>query len=62
MEDREAKEIISIMLTADGECPYCTRALLKLFVENFPEYKVMAKEEYKMMMKDELYNDEGIQL
>jgi len=42
----EATQVLTIMLSADGGCQYCARALMVKFVTEFPEYKELAKRIY----------------
>lgn len=43
MRKEEAKKVIKIILGADGGCKYCVSSLLKLFIDEFPEYENIAK-------------------
>ena len=43
MTEQEAKIILEIMTTADGECSCCTRDLFKQFLENFPLFTPLAR-------------------
>ena len=47
MTETEAKEIVKIMLAADGGCSICSANLLVQLVRNFPEYKKIAEDLYK---------------
>lgn len=46
MNQSEAKEVITILLSADGGCPFCSADLVKKFVAAFPQYKEFAEAEY----------------
>jgi hypothetical protein len=35
----DARQIIEILLTADNDCPYCSRTLCNKFLGRYPEYK-----------------------
>lgn len=54
MKQDEAKEVIKLMLTADGGCQYCVSDLLKLFCTEFPEHKELAKKAFRKMFGIEL--------
>ena len=47
MTEAEAKEIVKIMLTADGGCSVCSADLLTRLVRSFPEYKKTTEDLYK---------------
>jgi len=47
MKRESAEKVIKILLSADGGCIFCARELLKLFVNQFPEYKDLAQELFK---------------
>jgi len=38
----EGEKVIETMLTADGNCAYCSYHLLKYFIEDFPEFEKVA--------------------
>lgn len=44
MEEKEAREVLDIMMTADSDCCACARELSHLFVHSFPQFEEMAKE------------------
>ena len=46
MSEENAREIVRIMLGADGGCPFCAASLLKEFAEKFPGFREIAKEMY----------------
>ncbi|NWF52058.1 MAG: hypothetical protein HXY47_03145 [Nitrospirae bacterium] len=39
MKKLEAEKVIKIILEADGGCKFCVASLLKLYGDEFPEYK-----------------------
>ena len=43
MRKDEAEKVIGIILECDGGCEYCVSTLLKLFIDEFPEHKGIAK-------------------
>ncbi|HIE36402.1 MAG TPA: hypothetical protein EYP89_04095 [Candidatus Omnitrophica bacterium] len=47
MTEHQARQVIEILLAADGGCKYCAKNLLTLFLENFPEYKKIGEELFK---------------
>ncbi len=48
MIEDEAKIVINIMMTADGDCYNCARNLIEKFKITFPQFKDLA---------DKLYNE-----
>lgn len=54
MNRREAEKVIRILFAADGGCEYCVSRLLKLFYEDFPEFKELADEAFKKVFSVEL--------
>lgn len=46
MNKDEAIQVIKILLEADGGCYTCAYSLIKLFIEDFPNFKDVAKELY----------------
>ena len=44
MEEKEARQVLRIMMTADGGCSHCAFDLMKKFLEVWPEHKAVAKE------------------
>jgi hypothetical protein len=54
MNRKEAEKVVRILLTADGGCEYCVSSLLKLFSENFPEFKELAQEAFRNTFNMEL--------
>lgn len=56
MNGKEAEKVVRILLTADGGCEYCVSSLLKLFCENFPEFKELAQEAFRNRFNMELEN------
>ncbi len=57
MTKEEAIKILNILKEADGRCVYCARELLKLFVKEFPEFKMIAEEVFRKEFKEELKSD-----
>ena len=53
MNKKEAKEIIEIMLTADGECSQCSGNLIILFKDKFQKHSDLANK-----MFEEKYGEE----
>jgi hypothetical protein len=47
MTAEEADKVIAIMLTADGECPYCVTELFEEFSKAWPEYKEACDQAYE---------------
>ena len=47
MNKKEAKQVLKIISTADGGCPFCVTSLLDCFVLKFPEHKDITKCYYK---------------
>lgn len=57
MNSEDAEKIIRIMMTADGECTYCSSDLLLKLSKAFPEHatlcKKLFKEEFDHYLRDE---------
>lgn len=47
MNNENAKVILNIFTTADGECPNCARSLFSLFLKKYPHYKSIAEKVWK---------------
>ncbi len=47
MVEKEAKKVIEIMLTVDGDCYHCAAQLIGKFCLICPEYRQLAVEMYK---------------
>ncbi len=47
MTEEDAKTIVGIMLSADGECPYCAYWLVRSFIDSFPEWAEVAVKTYE---------------
>ena len=47
MTKREAKNVASIMIGADGSCPYCAGSLIEDLITSYPQYEDVIKQVYK---------------
>ncbi|AMM40013.1 nucleotidyltransferase [Candidatus Desulfofervidus auxilii] len=54
MNREEAKRILEIMATADGECVYCARELFIQFIKKFPMFSDLARDVFKRKFNEEL--------
>jgi len=43
----EIKNIATIMLDADGGCPYCAGSLIETLITNYAKYEDIIKQVYK---------------
>jgi len=46
MNKQEAEKITKILLKADGGCEYCSAALIRLFLKEFPEFEILAERSF----------------
>lgn len=54
MEKIEVQKLIRILLQCDGGCEYCVSTLLKLFIDEFPEYKELSEKAFREKFGEEL--------
>ena len=57
MKESEARDVLGIMLWADGGCPYCAKNLFKSFIGRFG-FKEIANEVYKKQFSGDLEDEE----
>ena len=64
MDIDEAKKVVEIILECDGGCKYCVANLLKLFNDEFPDYKdivnMLFRDKFGIELEDflnELYKE-----
>lgn len=54
MTDAEARTVLNIIMTADDDCVYCARKLVKSFIYSFPQFETVAQEEFKFTFETSL--------
>ncbi len=58
MDKKDAKQVLEIISSADGGCPFCVKDLLDVFVLKFPEHKNKTKAYYKKVTEE--FKDMGV--
>lgn len=59
MTNDEADKVISIMFQADGECYCCAKELIQMFIQEFPEYRVLSMTLYERRFKKKLFEEKN---
>jgi len=58
MNEKEAKDVLEILLEANGGyggCRFCVKVLMKLFCEKFFEFKQLAEKVFKAKFNEDLF-------